>query len=268
MSTSAPSLLLIGCGQMGTAMLKGWLAADRDLRVAVVDRHPTSFLLDHPRVTVDETVEMPGPAPQTVVLAVRPQQMDETCKALKPALAEDALVISVAAGQTAGRIQSLLHKDQPVVRTMPNTPAAIGQGITGAFATPGVSAVQKETADRLLTALGEIVWLEREDLMDPLTAVSGCGPAYVFALMEVLAKTGEKLGLPPETANRLARATVIGSGAFAGTQGAMPLSTLRESVSGPVTSAALKVLLESGSLQRLFDDALTAATTRAKELSR
>jgi pyrroline-5-carboxylate reductase len=185
---------------------------------------------------------------------------------LQPLTGPDTLVLSIMAGRTLGFLEQALPG--PVVRAMPNTPAAVGRGITVAVPNKQVSAAQRELAQLLLTAIGAVEWVEDEALMDAVTAVSGSGPAYVFLLAETLARAGEAAGLPPDLAARLARATVAGSGELLH-RSPLDAATLRENVTSPggTTAAALEVLRSPKGLQPLLTEAVAAATKRSRELA-
>ena len=258
-----PPLLLVGGGKMGGAMLAGW--RDRGLSPSVVvDPAPVAQALAGPEVTVAAALSAvpPGFEPGCVVLAVKPQQADAVLPELRRF--PRALFVSIMAGRGVAGLRSALG-DAAVVRAMPNTPAAIGRGITVAFAGPGVRAEQKALADALLAAVGEVAWTEDEALIDPVTAISGGGPAYVFLLAEVLEQAGLEQGLPPELARRLARATVAGSGALLA---ASPedAADLRIAVTSPkgTTERALAVLMAEW--PDTVSRAIAAATGRSREL--
>lgn len=271
--TAAP-LLLIGCGKMGGAMLSGWLqGSEADGGVHVVEPHPAGMgeLARHARVTVhaDAATVPDGLGPGTVVLAVKPQSMDDALVPLQRFVAPGTCFLSIAAGKTLGYFERRLGASAAVVRAMPNTPAAVGRGITAYVANANVSAGQKALSHRLLEAVGDAVEADREDWIDAVTALSGGGPAYVFLLIETLAAAGEKAGLPADFAMRLARATVSGSGELA-RQSAEPASQLRINVTSPggTTAEALKVLMDpAAGIQPIFDRAIAAATARSKELA-
>lgn len=271
--TVAP-LLLIGCGKMGGAMLAGWLdGPEASGGVHVVEPHGGSLggLADRKEVTVHASADtVPVDlAPGTVVLAVKPQTMDAALEPLKRFVAPGTCFLSIAAGKTIGYFEKHLGTSAAVVRAMPNTPAAVGRGITAYVANANVTADQKTRAHRLLEAVGEALEADGEDAIDAVTALSGGGPAYVFLLIETLAAAGVKAGLPEEFAMKLARATVSGSGELA-RRSSEPASQLRINVTSPggTTAEALKVLMdpETG-IQPIFDKAIAAATARSKELA-
>ena len=261
-------LLLVGCGKMGGAMLDGWLA--RGLAASeVIVAEPVEAL--RPRKSglraVGSSQEV-RETPEMVVLAVKPQTMDAVLPDLRRFADEGAVFLSIAAGKTLKYFAIHLGETAKVVRSMPNTPAAVRQGITVACASSGVSAAEKKRCQELLEAVGQALWVEDEALLDPVTALSGSGPAYVFLLVEAMAAAGAKLGLAPEMAMQLARATVAGSGELL-RQSTDPASQLRINVTSPggTTAEALKVLMAPDGIQTVFDKALAAASRRSKELA-
>ena len=207
-----------------------------------------------------------GFKPQVIVFAVKPQALAETVQDYKAYAG--ALFISIAAGKPISFFESQLGTTAKIIRSMPNTPAAIGKGITVACANKNVSAAEKEQAAKLLRAVGEVLWAEKESLLNPVTALSGSGPAYIFLLIETLTKAGLHIGLEENMAEKLARQTVIGSAALAAADPASA-ADLRKNVTSPngTTEAALKVLMAEPGIQELFNRALNAATVRAEELS-
>lgn len=272
MTGTAP-LLLIGCGKMGGAMLAGWLDGGQAAAgVHVVEPYPEAMgaLATRPEIAVHAAMDgVPSDlGPSVVVLAVKPQSMDEALAPLARLVAPNTCFLSIAAGKTIGYFERHLG-DAAIVRAMPNTPAAVGRGITAYVANARVTPAQKTHAHGLLESVGEAVEAEHEDWLDPVTALSGGGPAYVFLLIETLATAGEKAGLPAEFAMKLARATVSGSGELA-RQATEPASQLRINVTSPggTTAEALRVLMdETTGIQPIFDRAIAAATARSKELA-
>ena len=259
-------LLLVGCGKMGGAMLDGWLSrglAASDVLVA----EPVEALRPKKLRAVGSSSEI-SETPEIVVLAVKPQTMDAVLPDLKRFADEGSVFLSIAAGKTLKYFASHLGAAAKVVRAMPNTPAAVRQGITVACAAKGVSAAEKKRCQQLLEAVGQALWVEDEALMDPVTALSGSGPAYVFLLVEAMAAAGAKLGLSAEMAMQLARATVAGSGELL-KQSSEPAQQLRVNVTSPggTTAEALKVLMAADGIQPVFDKALAAASRRSKELA-
>lgn len=271
MTASAPAigrLLLVGCGKMGGAMLEGWQRAGIAEDYLVVEPNRAA-VPDLPGVTVLNGPDgVPDGAVGAVVLAVKPQAMDAVLPAYRPWAAPDTLFLSVAAGKPVAYFQDRLGHGARIVRAMPNTPAAIGRGVSVLAAGPGVSVGQRALADRLLAAVGAVEWVEDEGLMDAVTALSGGGPAYVFLLIEALAEAGRQAGLPADMAMRLARGTVIGSAALAEASDAPP-ATLRQNVTSPggTTEAALKVLMAEDGIGPLFAKAIAAATARSRDLA-
>ncbi|MEO1199011.1 MAG: pyrroline-5-carboxylate reductase [Pseudomonadota bacterium] len=265
------SVLLLGCGKMGGAMLSGWL--DRGLpaeAVTVVDPGPPPEIVDLINRHGIKLASAPMHAEPagTVIAAVKPQIMGEALTALSPTLLPDALVVSIAAGPTVVDLARPLPDTARIVRAMPNTPAAIGQGITAAFAGPGVDGAEITATDALLSAIGTVVWVADEALMDAVTAVSGSGPAYVFLLAECLAEAGVEAGLPADIAAQLARATVSGAGALLAASD-LPAGQLRQNVTSPngTTAAALSVLMAEDGLKPLLWKAVATAKRRSAELS-
>jgi pyrroline-5-carboxylate reductase len=266
-------LILVGCGKMGGAMLRGWLA--RGLPPAdVVVVEPAAVLGDLAsaapglRHVLDAAGLPAGFVPHVVVLAVKPQMMDQAIGHYRHFATPHTLFLSIAAGRTIGYFQSRLGNAAAVVRAMPNTPAAIGRGIAVAVASPQVMPAQRDLADLLLAACGEVAWVADEALIDPVTAVSGGGPAYVFLLIETLAEAGRKAGLPADLATRLARVTISGAGELA-RQSSESAADLRRAVTSPkgTTLEALNILMAPDGLQPLFDRAIAAATRRSRELA-
>lgn len=267
------TLALIGCGKMGGALLRGWLAQEGQERITVLEPGLLPDFVDHPRVTHVQTIDdfLKAAPPEGLVLAVKPQVMAGVCESLRPAVGPETLVISIAAGRTIESFHRIFGAAQPVIRAMPNTPAAIGKGMSVAVASASVTQAQKARAEALLRVTGRLEWVEDEGLMDAVTAVSGSGPAYVFALIEALAQGGVQAGLHPDLAMTLARQTVIGAAALAGIEANTPARTLRQNVTSPggTTEAALEVLLsgEEG-LNSLLARAVAAAVNRGRELGR
>jgi pyrroline-5-carboxylate reductase len=262
-------IVLAGAGKMGGAMLTGWLARGLDPKhVVVIEPHPSAEI---GALAVNGVRLNPPPkefgAAATLVVALKPQMFREAGPGLKPFTAASTLVVSIMAGAPIASIREVCGGS--VVRAMPNTPAAIGRGITVAVAANDVSPAQRAVADALLRATGSVEWVDDESLMDAVTAVSGSGPAYVFLLAEELARAGVAAGLPPELATKLARETVAGSGELLH-RSVEPSATLRQNVTSPggTTAAALEVLMGEGGMQSLLTRAVAAATQRSKELAK
>jgi pyrroline-5-carboxylate reductase len=263
------TIALAGAGKMGGAMLTGWLAGGLDAsRVVVIEPMPSDEMkaLAAKGIRLNPSAKDTG-AVETLVVAVKPQSFREAGAALKPFAGPNTLVVSIMAGATIASISEVCGG--VVVRAMPNTPAAIGRGITVAVAAKNVSAAQRAVADALLQAIGAVEWVDDETLMDAVTAVSGSGPAYVFLLAEELARAGVEAGLPAELATRLARETVAGSGELLRRSEASS-ATLRQNVTSPggTTAAALEVLMSANGMQPLMIRAIAAATKRSRELAK
>lgn len=261
-------LLLVGCGKMGQALLARWQKLKLYQDIYVIE--PAAIAADVPHV--QQLGDLPaGFHPDVIVFAVKPQILPDVIGQYKRYTDKGAMVLSIAAGKAIRFFADALGENAAIIRAMPNTPAAIGHGMTVATANDTASDAQKEHAEKLLSAVGAFLWAEDEKLLDPVTAVSGSGPAYIFLLIEAMAAAGAKLGLPADMAMTLARQTVIGAAALAAENGDMPASTLRENVTSPggTTAAALAVLMrDQNGIQSLFDEALAAAAKRAEELSR
>jgi pyrroline-5-carboxylate reductase len=262
------ALVLVGAGKMGGAMLSGWLA--RGLppkRVVVIDPQPGQSIRALAKRGVRINPKRPTEAAAALVIAVKPQTAPEALPALAPLIDGKTVVVSIMAGRTL----TFLEKHLPgaaVVRAMPNTPAAIGRGITVAVGNSRVTPAARKLADALLAATGSVEWIDDEALMDAVTAVSGSGPAYVFLLAEAMARAGVAAGLPAPLADQLARETVAGSGELLH-RSKEPAATLRQNVTSPggTTAAALEVLMGKNSLESLMTKAVAAATRRGKALA-
>jgi len=272
--TGKGPILLVGAGRMGSALLKGWLArgigADR---IAVREPSPSPEVAE-----LLKSHGLDGPAgaetPSIIVLSVKPQIMDQVAAEVAPVAGPETLVMSVAAGRTIASLAAHFGDSAPIVRVMPNTPAAIGRGVSALCANAAVTQDQKEDCRQLMAAVGETVWLDDESQMDAVTAVSGSGPAYVFLLAEAMAQAGESAGLPAELAAKLARATVAGAGELIHQSEDDP-GQLRRNVTSPggTTEAALNVLMgtdgkpEQGPLPDLMREAVAAAAKRSRDLA-
>jgi pyrroline-5-carboxylate reductase len=261
------TLLLVGAGKMGGAMLEGWLSLGLDAtKIIIVEPQPSSEIGALAVRGVRLNPERADTA-SAIVIAVKPQSAPEAMLALAPYVGAATLVVSIMAGQRLRFLERALPPGTALVRAMPNTPAAIGRGITVVVANAQVSAAQRELVHTLLTAVGAVEWIADETLMDAVTAVSGSGPAYVFLLAEALAKAGTAAGLPPDLAATLARATVAGSGELLH-RSPLDATTLRQNVTSPggTTAAALDVLIAKDGLEALLVRAVAAATRRSREL--
>jgi pyrroline-5-carboxylate reductase len=262
-------LVLVGAGKMGGALLDGWLRSGLDPeKVAVIEPNPApqiAALADRGvRLNPDATA-LTGVS--AVVIAVKPQIADQVMAAIAPMIGASTLVVSIMAGRTLQFLSGSLKTASALVRAMPNTPAAIGRGITVAVPLRASDA-QRDLAHRLLASTGIVAWVEDETLMDAVTAVSGSGPAYVFLLAEALAQAGAAAGLPQPLAEKLARETVAGAGELLH-RSALDAATLRENVTSPggTTAAALDVLMGKDGLAMIMKKAVAAATERSRKLA-
>ncbi|MDW4551590.1 pyrroline-5-carboxylate reductase [Defluviimonas sp. D31] len=264
---SRRGLVLLGCGKMGSAMLEGWLKGGLPAAsVWVSDPYPSDWLKGQ---GVNLNAALPE-APAIVLVAVKPQMMAEALPGLSRMGGGQTLFLSVAAGTTISYYESVLGEETPIVRAMPNTPAAIGRGITAITGNARATDAHLDLAESLLSAVGQVVRIKGEHQMDAVTAVSGSGPAYVFHLIETLAAAGEAEGLPADLAMQLAKATVAGAGALAEAAAEEP-GQLRVNVTSPggTTAAALKVLMdETRGFPALLKEAVHAAAERGRELGR
>jgi pyrroline-5-carboxylate reductase len=267
----AGPLLLVGAGKMGGALLEGWLRQGLDPAIIFVqDPAPSAqveALAERHGVVAGTAPDLPA-EPAVIVLAVKPQLTDKLLPEVEPLLGESTVVLSIAAGRTLASLSRQLPQDVAIVRAMPNIPASIGEGISVAVANANVTPEQKRECEGLLAAVGEVIFLDDETLLDAVTAVSGSGPAYVFLLAEYLAEAGVEAGLDPKLADRLARATIAGAGRLL-RQSALTAAELRETVTSPhgTTAAALEELMVEKGLRHLLRRAVAAAAKRSRELS-
>lgn len=266
--TAIPPLLLVGCGRMGGAMLSGW--RERGLAPSfAVDPYPDAARHSGSDLTVVPGLDsVPADfAPAAVILAVKPQNAVEALPAYRR-FADSAVFLSIMAGRTIGGIQALLGGDASIVRAMPNTPAAVRQGITVATPSTLVTMEQRALCGMLLTAIGLVEWVDDEALLDPVTAVSGSGPAYVFLLAELMEQAAIEQGIAPALARVLARQTVAGSGALLAAS-MESAADLRKAVTSPggTTQAALEVLMAPERLPAALSAAIAAATRRSRDLA-
>ena len=261
------TVLLIGCGKMGGAMLAGWRTWP-GFRAAVVE----------PKAPVDageaitlyaDGSELPADfQPDAVIVAVKPQEMDKVAPLYKRFVRPETVFLSIAAGKTIASFEYYWGGEAAIVRAMPNTPASVGRGVTVLVANDRVSADQRALCQSLLEAVGSVEWVEDEGLLDAVTAVSGGGPAYVFLMIEALADAGVAAGLPRDLSNAIARATVEGSGELSHLSPEAP-ETLRKNVMSPggTTAEAVAVLDAPDGIRPLFERAIAAATKRSRELA-
>lgn len=265
------TVVLAGAGKMGTALMQGWLARGLPASSIIIQEPSLSaetaaVVKEHGLRVAAELSALDAP-PAVIVAAVKPQVMDDVFAPLAKLAGPETVVLSIAAGRSIASFEKHLPKGTAVVRAMPNTPAAIGRGITGAVGNAHLTDAQKSVCSALLGAVGDVVWVPDESLIDAVTAVSGSGPAYVFLLAECLAEAGVKAGLSADTAMQLARATVSGAGELLH-QLPLDAATLRKNVTSPggTTAAALSVLMRDDQLQALLTEAVLAAKERGRVL--
>lgn len=265
-------LLLVGAGKMGGALLTGWLGRGLDPRqVVVVDPMPppeVQSILDRHGIRHQADAPDLDHPPAVILMSVKPQLMDTVFPPIAKLAGPETVVISIAAGRTIASFERSLPPRTAVIRTMPNTPAAIGRGITVCAANAHAGKAARALCEALLSAVGDVGWVDEEALLDAVTAVSGSGPAYVFLLAECLAAAGIEAGLSPELSMRLARATVSGSGELLH-RSDLEAAALRKNVTSPggTTAAALDVLMAKDGLQPLLTKAVLAAANRGRELA-
>ncbi len=269
MSTNQiPALLLVGCGRMGSAMLSGWREQGLAPSIAVDPAPQAAGFAGRDMTVLRDAVDIPaGFEPAAVVLAVKPQNAADTLPAYAR-FAGKTVFLSIMAGRTISGIRALLGDQAAIVRAMPNTPAAVRQAVTVACPSPLVAPEQRALCDRLLQAIGTVAWAEDEGLLDPVTAVSGSGPAYVFLLAELMEQAAIEQGIPPDLARLLARQTVSGSGALLAAS-KEDAADLRVAVTSPggTTAEALRVLMDRAAWPAAMSAAIAAATKRSRELA-
>jgi pyrroline-5-carboxylate reductase len=264
-------VVLVGAGKMGGAMAQGWLDAGLAASsLTILEPNPSPEIAG---LAVAHGLalnpQIAGPPPDMLVLAVKPQSLDAVASQIAALAPERTLVLSILAGKTITNLTARLTGARSVVRAMPNLPAAIGRGVTAAFANANVTGEQRGWCERLLGAVGAFYWLEDEGAIDAVTAISGSGPAYVFALTEALAAAAERLGLRPDLSASLARGTVEGAAELMRRDRATSPATLRRNVTSPggTTAAAVAVLDGAGGLEDLMVRATAAARARAAEMA-
>jgi pyrroline-5-carboxylate reductase len=265
-------LVLLGAGNMGGALLKGWLAGGLGAKSVIAldpaPPEPMRALLAAHGITCHAAAPKLPVAPAVIVLAVKPQIMDEVLPPVAALAGPGTVVLSVAAGRTIASLARHFAPGTAIVRSIPNTPASVGRGMTAAIPNGAVTPAQRALCQQLLAAVGEVAWVAEERLIDAATAVSGSGPAYLFLMAECLAEAGRQAGLPADVAMQLARATVAGAGELLH-QSELDAATLRKNVTSPkgTTAAALDVLMAADGLQPLLTRAVAAADKRARELA-
>jgi pyrroline-5-carboxylate reductase len=267
----AGPLLLVGAGKMGGALLEGWLRQGLDpATVFIRDPAPppeVQALAARHRIAASDAPDMPAP-PSVIVIAVKPGLIDKLMPELEPLIGEGSVVLSIAAGRTLATLARAVPSGTAIVRAMPNVAASVGRSMTVACPNAAVTRDQALECTMLLEGVGDVMWIDDENVLDAITAVSGSGPAYVFLLAECLAEAGRAAGLDAELARRLARATVEGAGELLRRSDLSPRE-LREKVTSPqgVTAAALQVLMGDDGVQDLLTRAVAAAAKRSRELS-
>jgi pyrroline-5-carboxylate reductase len=262
-------LVLAGAGKMGGAMLDGWLARGlKPKQITVIEPQPGKTIKARARRGLKLNPKGKAAAVSAIVIAVKPQTAPEALPPLAAYVDKSTLVLSIMAGRTVTFLERSLPAGTAIVRAMPNTPAAVGRGISVAFANARISPSQRKLASDLLAAIGKVEWVTEEARMDAVTALSGSGPAYVFLLAEAMANAGIAAGLPPALATRLARETVTGSAELMH-RSDLDAATLRQNVTSPggTTAAALDVLMGPGGFDHLLTQAIIAATRRSRELA-
>ncbi len=270
----SPHLLLIGCGKMGTSLMRGWAHVNTGT-IDIVDPNPLPHdlhsTITHYAVDLESLPSAISPY-DAIVLAVKPNQINDVCANIsaRPDLyGPHTIILSIAAGRTVSSIQSILPPTATIIRAMPNLPASVLRGITALYTHSHTSTSARDMGQRLCSAVGDVIWVDDETLMDAVTALSGSGPAYLFLLIEEMARAGVQLGLPPDTAMILARQTVIGASELAHQSPDISAELLRNNVTSPggTTEAALKILMnDQNGMTDLFTRALTAARDRSREL--
>jgi pyrroline-5-carboxylate reductase len=264
----AGKLMLLGAGNMGGAMLAGWIARGLSpKKIVVLEPKPAPSVK---ALTRKGLILNPAKLPKdiaAIVVAIKPQAAPDILPQIAPA-AGKAMIVSIMAGRTIGFLESMVSRSSPVVRAMPNLPASVGRGITVAAPNDNVSRAQRAFATGLLAAVGAVEWVEDEKLMDAVTATSGSGPAYVFLLAETMTRAAVAAGLSAELAARLVRETIAGAGELL-RQSPLDAATLRKNVTSPggTTAAALAVLMGPGDLEAVMERAVAAATRRSRELA-
>lgn len=263
-------LVLIGCGNMAKPLLSGWLSHDLAEKIYVVNPVPLDehFIKNEKVVHILDISGLPEHYYDLIVIAVKPQTVPEIAPCIKRSALSQNPILSIAAGLSLDRLSEFFGENTPIIRTMPNLPSAVGKGMCVGIPNAQCHESTKLLAQSLFNTVGDFLWIEDESLMDAVTALSGSGPAYVYYFIEALTKAGEKIGLPPDIAYRLARQTVIGSAALADAQEQTPISTLRENITSAkgTTEAGLKVLM-NGSFDEIISGTLKAAKARSIELN-
>jgi pyrroline-5-carboxylate reductase len=262
------SLALVGCGKMGQALLRNWLnhKVSYDITVIQPDMLPDYFVKDGYRHLPEYNGKNLF---DIIVFAIKPQVLHEICTRYKTAVHDSTLIVSIAAGKKISMFTEIFGAHQSIIRTMPNTPASIGHGLTALCSNSSVTDLQKDIATNLFRTCGETVWIENENMMDAVTAISGSGPAYLFYLIECLSKAAQDIGFSRQTSDLMARKTIQGAAALAAHEADQDASVLRQNVTSPggTTEAALEILM-NGEWQNILTKAVYAAEQRGKELNK
>ncbi|MFN7710034.1 MAG: pyrroline-5-carboxylate reductase [Holosporales bacterium] len=267
---TSPAFLLVGCGRMGTALVRGWREAgllDPGLVIVTPREQSCAELLNDPRITWSPTADSLDIDPRIVIFAVKPQKLASVLPHYKRFFERTACALSVAAAKSLSFYQQHLGEGVPVVRAMPNTPASIGRGIILAMANRGVTEDHIKAINQLLAAVGSVKWFHSEDLLDRAAVLTACGPAYVYRFIETLSQAAVALGLEQNEASELTKDLLLGSLAYLDHSHQTP-EILRQEVTSPkgTTAAALDVLNRDGALDALWRHALEAALRRTYEL--
>lgn len=262
-------ILIIGAGKMGTALIRGWVKTGLG-PITVVEPHPSATLQAISGLTLLPALDAVRDQNfRACVVALKPHILRAEAQKLADLAASGTLMVSIAAGTPLSLLQSHWGPKASVVRAMPNTPGSIARGVTAIYAAGTIAAADRAFAEALLSAIGLTLWVESEALLDAAMAISGCGPAYVFALVEAMTEAGIAAGLPQEAAAKLARATVTGGGALLDADMRVPAALIRDvATPGGTTEAALRVLQSEDGLTPLFKKAVKAAIVRAEELAK
>lgn len=269
---SSLHIALIGCGNMGRAILQGWLSLKKRPEITVYDPSLSNDIVksfSKESINISTHHDILKKPVDIVIMAVKPQIMKQACQTAGPAINDKTTIVSIAAGYTIENFENIFGPRQPIIRTMPNTPAAVGHGAIVGVCNNNVIAQHKSLTAELLRPLGVFEWTDDENLLNAVTAISGSGPAYVFLMMEALRDAGISLGLPENLATKLAIQTVKGGALLAESDLEKSFETLRENVTSPggTTEQALKILMKDDALKKLINNAAEQAFKRSVELS-
>lgn len=262
------NILIAGCGKMGRALVQSWLKNDLVNTIQIIDPHDPDISSPYVSYNRNFDVNRITPHYDVLIIAVKPQILNETFDPIAHIVPERSTILSIAAGKSLSSLENIFGSQRSIIRCMPNTPAAISKGVSVCVPNKNTNVSQIKMVDDLLKATGSSIWLKNESLMDAVTALSGSGPAYLFYFIECLAKAGEDIGLDAETAMKLARQTVIGSAALSEYDSDTSAEQLRKNVTSPngTTHAALQIMMD-GSMQDIISKALKSARDRSIELN-